>query len=663
MNKYLNAIFEMDRRLKRALLLACDAAALAFSYFFALALRLDTFSFVATLSSWVAPAIVIPVSLFIFERMGFYRAVVRHISGKGTRIIFLGCILSSLLYFVLKYTTAIFIPRSLPLIYFPIAFITLAGIRVFIKWLHFQREARLKSRVVIYGAGDSGRQLLASLLESKEYLPIAFVDDSNKLHKREIGGRKVYSPDRLPWLISEFNVEMVLLAIPSATLGQRQAILHRLEPLPVRVNTVPGMADIVAGRAAVSQIQDVAIEDLLGRDPIPPDAALLDANIRGKVVMVTGAGGSIGSELCRQIVCQGVRELLLFDVSEYALYTIAEEIEQTVATLALPVRIVPLIGSVQDEALLRAVMRGHRVQTVFHAAAYKHVPLVEGNILAAVSNNVLGTLATAEAAVEAGVSAFVLISTDKAVRPTNVMGASKRMAELIIQAMAKRHGATIFSMVRFGNVLGSSGSVVPLFHRQIAAGGPITVTHPEIVRYFMTVQEAAQLVIQAGALARGGDVFVLDMGSPVRIVDLARRMVRLHGQRAVIDQEGGRAAEDEAGAIRITFSGLRPGEKLYEELLVTSAATPTSHPRILTDLETSMDWALLVPHMQRLRETCLCNDPDGAIRILQALPLGYTPSGETARAADRTGVEPPTHTARKAGAVPSAQRPHLKAQS
>jgi FlaA1/EpsC-like NDP-sugar epimerase len=417
-----------------------------------------------------------------------------------------------------------------PFIYAMLALLTIGGVRFALRAVYLKGQLRHKDRVLVYGAGAAGRQLVVSLRLGNEHEPIAFVDDAPHLHDAFIQGLKVYAPGKVPRLIGDYGVDKVLLAIPSATRARRREILEALEPLAVPVQSIPGMADMVSGKAQVAEVRDVAVEDLLGRDPIPPSESLMGANITGKVVMVTGAGGSIGSELCRQILLQAPRQLLLLESSEFSLYRIEQELTQEAKRQGLSVPVKALLGSVQHRRRLEEAMFRFGVQTVYHAAAYKHVPMVEHNVVEGLRNNVMGTLSSAEAAIASGVESFVLVSTDKAVRPTNVMGASKRLAELVCQALGDHQAGTRFSMVRFGNVLGSSGSVVPLFRRQIAQGGPITVTHRDITRYFMTIPEAAQLVIQAGAMARGGDVFVLDMGEPVKIAELAAHMVRLSGR-------------------------------------------------------------------------------------------------------------------------------------
>jgi FlaA1/EpsC-like NDP-sugar epimerase len=506
-----------------------------------------------------------------------------------------------------------------------LAFCTVGGVRFALRALYLRTQSRLKTRVIIYGAGQSGRQLLHSLTQGPDYAPVAFIDDARDLHGTQIAGLKVFAPDQIEALITDYSAKVILLAIPSTSLATRAAILSRLENLPIRVQTIPGMADLVSGRSRISEIREVTVEDLLGRDPVPASQPLMTANIADKRVLVSGAGGSIGSELCRQILRQRPRTLVLLEQSEYALYEIEAELRCLAQDHGIETQIAPVLGSVREADRVEAVLRENAVQTIYHAAAYKHVPLVEQNIAEGLLNNVYGTLTIARAAVAAGVDSFILVSTDKAVRPTNVMGASKRLAELVCQALSQGPGRTKFAMVRFGNVLGSSGSVIPLFRRQIAQGGPVTVTHPDITRYFMTITEAAQLVIQAGAMARGGDVFLLDMGKPVKILDLAKRMIRLSGFNPVVEADASRRAAREPDSIPVVFTKLRPGEKLFEELLIDEGALPTLHPRILTANEISLPWAALAPVLDKLSEALQANDLRRVRQLLLSAPLGYQP--------------------------------------
>ncbi|MCE8014052.1 polysaccharide biosynthesis protein [Billgrantia desiderata] len=620
MRNLLQSLFRLPRRQKRTIQLMVDCVLIAASFLLAMLLRLESWTPLSEASTWLALLVLIPLSLAIYVRLGFYRAVIRYLGPKAIRAVVVGVVVSALSLPLVSYLFALGIPRSVPFIYAMLALLTIGGVRFGLRAIYLRSQIRHKPRVVIYGAGSAGRQLAASLTHGQEYLPIAFVDDALSLQNTYIEGLKVYPPRQLGYLADTYGAERVLLAVPSASRARRREILAELEPQGFPVQTIPGVVDMVTGRARISEVRDVAVEDLLGRDPVPPNPTLMDANIRGKVVLVTGAGGSIGSELCRQILRHGPGRLLLLDLSEFALYRIEQDLLRIAAEEGLEVRVEALMGSVQHRQRLTTVMKAYEVQTVYHAAAYKHVPMVEHNVVEGVQNNVFGTLSAARSAIDAGVETFVLVSTDKAVRPTNVMGTTKRLAELVCQAFARQQSATRFCMVRFGNVLGSSGSVVPLFRQQIQAGGPITVTHPDITRFFMTIPEAAQLVIQAGAMARGGDVFVLDMGEPVRIADLARQMVRLSGLKV-------RDERNPDGDIAIAYSGLRPGEKLYEELLVGDDVAATSHPRIMTAQEVFWEWPRLENFLDRLFEACRNFHHDGIRRLLLEAPTAYRPEG------------------------------------
>lgn len=612
----------VPRLAKRLILVAVDAVMIPLALLSAFMLRLgDPFPYVAPFW-WLFPVATV-IAVPIFVRIGLYHAVIRFIGPQVLKAVVQGVTLTTFALATLVLLSGQSgVPRSVFIIFWGVATLYLGGTRFLLRsYVHrFIGADSPRQRVVIYGAGTSGVQLAALLRGGHEYQPVAFVDDAPTKQGSIINGIKVFSSGELPDLIARRGVTQVLLAMPAASRSRRRAIVEELEPLPVHVRTVPSVNDLVSGKAQVDQIREVDIEDLLGRDSVAPDIELLDACIRGKSVMVTGAGGSIGSELCRQIVAERPTRLVLFELSEYALYAIERELRTMMAGQALAVELVPLLGTVQERRHLEAVMRAYGVQTVYHAAAYKHVPLVEHNVIEGVANNIFGTWAAAEAARACAVETFVLISTDKAVRPTNVMGASKRMAELVLQGLAGERGSTRFCMVRFGNVLGSSGSVVPLFREQIRHGGPVTVTHPEIIRYFMTIPEAAQLVIQAGSMGRGGDVFVLDMGEPVRIADLAQRMIRLMGFE--VREDG-----NPDGDITIEYSGLRPGEKLYEELLIGENVAGTAHPRILRAEESALPWERLQPLLLRLKEACSGFDSATVREMLREAVPEYTPNG------------------------------------
>jgi FlaA1/EpsC-like NDP-sugar epimerase len=566
-------------------------------------------------SIWAS--VIAVVSLFIF---GVYRFIVRTYSELFMFKLGLGTALTVAGLYALAYFTDAFIPTSIPLMFGFLMFAWVWFSRGFIRFIvrsYLQADVQ-KKRIAIYGAGNAGQQIAAALYNSDEHLPVLFIDDDPSLTGQQLGRLKVYDADSALKLLAKKNVDEILIALPSVGRMRKSEIVKFLEPAHIKITEIPGLTKLVDGEIRVSDIQEVDIIDLLGRDPVPPIAHLLAKNIQNKIVMVTGAGGSIGSELCRQIIKNQPKMLVLYELTEFALYDIDKELRQTASC-----EIVPILGTVQDQQKLERIIEQYHVQTVYHAAAYKHVPLVECNPIAGLKNNAIGTANSLNAAVKKGVETFVLISTDKAVRPTNVMGASKRMAELYCQAVAETKPNTQISIVRFGNVLGSSGSVVPLFRQQIAKGGPITVTHPDVTRYFMTIPEASQLVIQAGALGSGGDVFLLDMGEPVRIQDLARQMIALSGLKV-------REANTTDGDIEIAYSGLRPGEKLYEELLIDQDNTVyTEHTRILRSFEKHYPLQEIQSVFSRINQmTAVDHDVDWALSQLEYYVDGYKRSGE-----------------------------------
>ena len=615
-------VLEWPRPLKQLVVIALDVVLALLATWIAFTLRLDALHRPTGAQWWVygvAPLLMLPV----FIRFGLYRAIFRF-SGQAALNATAKAVLvyAGLLIGVLVWMRWPGVPRSLGVLQ-PLVFLFLVGSsRALARaWLADEghTSAMQSGRLLIYGAGESGAQTAAALRFSRQYALLGFVDDHPAKVGRSINGVMVYAPADIARVIASQGVTDILLALPSVNRDRRNAILKSLQHFPVHVRTLPGMGDLASGKVTVQDFHELDIEDLLGRDPVPPDINLLTQNLAGKVVLVSGAGGSIGSELTRQIVLQRPRQLLLLDHNEYGLYAIHQELQAICRAAELPVELVPLLGSVRNAQRLQAVFEAYRPATVYHAAAYKHVPMVEDNPGEGVLNNVFGTLNMAQAALHSGTQRFVLISTDKAVRPTNVMGASKRMAELVLQALAVQNPATCFSMVRFGNVLGSSGSVVPLFRRQLADGGPLTVTHADVTRYFMTIPEAAQLVLQAGAMAVGGDVFVLDMGRPVKIIDLARRMVELSGLRV-------RDAEHPDGDIEITVTGLRPGEKLYEELLIGNMPEATTHARIMKAHEDYLTWEHLEQYLQTLQQSARANDVDGIRAVFSSCVHGYAPA-------------------------------------
>lgn len=617
-------LLSLPRRTKKIIFLCHDLIIFLVAFWLSVSLSSNFSGAVSQETYWLVCVVTIILSLVLFANMGLYRSMLRYMGNKLLILTIIGSVVSASILVLVVYFSNIALPRTVSISYFLLLLLLLLGSRFLIKlWLQEKWHIRKYGEpVVIYGAGESGRQLQEALKQLQAYYPVAFVDDNSDIHKSIINNISVFSRSELPSLVERFGVKKILLAIPSASIDERRNILRYIEPLPCEVLTIPGMKDILDGKLAVNALRKVSVLDLLGRTPVEPNTELLAANITGKVVMVTGAGGSIGSELCRQIIQNKPKVLVLFELSEFGLYSIEKELCEYIDEHQLSISVIPLLGSVQRLNRLETVMKSYGVQTLYHAAAYKHVPIVEYNMVEGIRNNVFGTLYCAQAAISAQVETFVLISTDKAVRPTNVMGTTKRMAELVLQALSSLPNQQVrFCMVRFGNVLGSSGSVVPVFEKQIAQGGPITLTHPEITRFFMTIPEAAQLVIQAGAMGRGGDVFVLDMGQPVKIIDLAQQMIRLSGLTV-------RDEHHPDGDIEIKITGLRPGEKLYEELLVGDNVSGTSHSRIMMANETYLQWPDFEAILVALDRACEQKDFSAIRKILVKAPTGYTPTGE-----------------------------------
>ncbi|MEH6516477.1 MAG: nucleoside-diphosphate sugar epimerase/dehydratase [Halioglobus sp.] len=613
----LEKLVELPRNIKQTFLLILDMLFVAGAMWLAIALRWGHTDFPVGTIEITCAVFTVLASAVIFLRLGLYRAVIRFMGQQAIWAVITGVSYSTLVLGACVFFTQADVPRSLPFIYWVLALLTIGGTRLTVRAYYQAKLRSMTKNVIIYGAGESGRQLLTALHHGDQYRVVEFVDDDSRMQHTVINGLQVANPEQLEGLINEHNITQVLLAIPSASPERRREIINSLVGLPVYVRTVPKINELVAGLASVNQIQDIDLDDLLGREAVPPHPELLDRCITNKVVMVTGAGGSIGSELCRQILMSGPKELLLLDNSEFALYKAERELKEVQASLGSKyVEMIVLLGSVQDQRRLETIYRTFGVQTVYHAAAYKHVPMVEYNVAEGVSNNVFGTWYAAEAALRAGVETFVLVSTDKAVRPTNIMGASKRFAELILQGLSQQETGTRFCIVRFGNVLGSSGSVVPLFREQIEKHGPVTVTHPEVSRYFMSIQEAAQLVLQAGAMGTGGDVFVLDMGEPVKIVDLAKRMIRLSGYEMDHDTPVGEH-------IDIDFIGLRPGEKLHEELLLGTEVAGTGHPMIMRAEEECLTYSEMRSALTELMNYCDTMDCVGIIEVFNAAVSGY----------------------------------------
>lgn len=610
-------LVELPRPLKRFLMAATDFVFIVGAVVAAIALTSPATLAVESFP-WPLALGVGVLMLPVFWRLGLYRAVVRFLRSRVIGSVMAGVtILALVLLAYAALVPASDISLGAALVFWGFAIIHTAGSRFTARdFLHGSRKPR--QRAIIYGAGTSGARLAGMLGSGGECLPVAFVDDDASLHKSLVAGLRVFSPAALQSLIESHDACRLLLAMPSASRQRRAEIIQQLESLPLHIQTVPDMNDLVSGKASFDDLREVDVEDLLGRDPIPPRPDLISACVAGRTVMVTGAGGSIGSELCRQIVGLGATRLVLVDHSEPALYAIDQELRAVADARGLSVNIVAVLGSVTEADFLFEVIRSFSVRTIYHAAAYKHVPLVEYNMGAGIRNNVIGTFRTAQAAEKAGIETFVLVSTDKAVNPTNVMGASKRFAEMILQGMVERGSGMRICMVRFGNVLASSGSVVPLFREQIRNGGPVTVTHPDIVRYFMTIPEAAQLVIQASAMGGEGEVFLLDMGEQVKILDLARKMIRLSGLTV-------RDLDNPDGDIEIAFTGLRPAEKLYEELLISGNAVGTDHPRIWKAQEIGAGWDEVSHAIEAISRAVVNNDCDDMRRILLEVVKEYTP--------------------------------------
>ena len=603
----INAVVNISRIYKQLLIALIDAIILIGVLLTSFSMRLGYWYWPENDLFWVivgAPLIAFP----IFMQLGLYHGIVRFLGLQALWAIVKAVSLYALIWGIIGFMSAIEgIPRSVILINWLLAILSIGGLRMIARWmLSGANDLTDQKNVIIYGAGSAGRQLANALLQSREYKPVAFIDDAKDLISQHINGIKVYSIDRVELLIQKYNVDEALLALPSASRQRRNEIINFLEPYPILVRILPGVSELAQGKIEVEDLRTVSIDDLLGREPVKPQQSLLQENIKDKVVMVTGAGGSIGSELCRQIIKLGASKLILFEQSELALYTIDQELSKD--------HVFPILGSVVNQDRVERVCKKFGVKTIYHAAAYKHVPMVEYNSTEGVVNNIFGTLKCAQAAINCHVEAFVLISTDKAVRPTNTMGATKRSAEMVLQALSDDQNTTKFVMVRFGNVLNSSGSVIPLFKNQIKDGGPVTVTDREIIRYFMTIPEAVELVIQAGAMGKGGEVFVLDMGKPVKIFDLATKMIYLSGLEV-------RNESNPNGEIEIKITGLRPGEKLFEELLIGDNVSKTKHPMIMRAKEEMLSWDELSVILNSLEEAVA----DSNQEVLQSLLIQIVP--------------------------------------
>ena len=634
-------ILSLPRNMKRLIVLSLDLLTIPFALWCSFSLRLGVFFTLDDLYFvpgearqevlylfLIAPLIAIP----IFIKLGLYRALIRYMGFVAMWTVLKAVSLFTALFGVFILLSGMpGVPRSVIIINWILLVLLIGATRAWGRWwltgsFHSFSRGANRTKVVIYGAGNAGVQIATALASGDEFQPIAFIDDNPALQGNYIEGCRVYPFDKLSGLIEDFEAKEVLMAMPSVSRSRRSQVIKRLEPYAVHVTTVPGINDLASGKLKADDIREVGINDLLGRIPVEPDLELLNANINSKVVLVTGAGGSIGSELCRQIIKLKPSALVLYERSEHDLYLIEKELLEIAQKLypGEPGRIVPILASILDRNRMESVCQAFDVETIYHAAAYKHVPMVEKNPSEAVRNNVIGTYRVAQAAINSGAETFVLISTDKAVRPTNTMGATKRFAEMILQQLARQKQVTTrFTMVRFGNVLGSSGSVIPLFREQIQRGGPVTVTDARIIRYFMTIPEAAQLVIQAGAMGEGGEVFVLDMGEPIKIIDMAKRLIHLSGLEVKDD-------ENTEGDIEIVYTGLRPGEKLYEELLIGENDLPTRHPLIMSANEDCLSWEALSSYLLQFEQAIDSNDVEKSRQLLVESVKGFSPQCDVA---------------------------------
>lgn len=607
-------LFALESWKKRLILVSFDSVLISLSVLLALDARLESHSFLYKIDSYIACTAALTCYMALFFMRGFYNAFTRHISIDTALTIIAAAVTSALVLLALISFGGLQMPRSVPFIQAAFSIVSIASLRFFIRAIGQNINRAERKNIAIYGAGTAGRQLLEALKWNSQYRVRQLIDDNPKLHGQSIGGVKIERFEAARKKLKLYEIDTILLAMPTAPFEAHQRIFDLLSEAQVKVKSIPDLTSLIAGTADITELRNIDIVDLLGRDPAEPDPQLLGKTITGKTVLVTGAGGSIGSELCRQIAAQVPAHMVLLDISEFAIYRLLQELEKTHPSLP----ITPLIGSVQDQTFVGKVLGKFTIDTIYHAAAYKHVPLMEQNVMQCIANNVFGTRNTAAAAVAAQVKHFILVSTDKAVNPTNFMGASKRLAELVCQDLASIQSITKFAIVRFGNVLGSSGSVMPLFKQQIAAGGPVTVTHADVIRYFMTIPEAAQLVIQAGSLAKGGEIFVLDMGKPVKILDLAKKMITLSGKKPVLENQrsGG------AGEIEIRVTGLRPGEKMFEELSYSENLTGTAHPRIMTTGDSSLSGDDLAGLLKRALDAIAVDDHQKLFKTVRQVCSG-----------------------------------------
>jgi len=603
-------------------LVMLDSASIVGALFLAMLLRLEKFTFISKTHFWIALALYVPVMLFSLERLNVYKSVLRYMPIKSFLDIFVASLITAFTLMIISIFWELSIPRSIPFIFIILSFMIIAGSRLTLQGLLVVGSHNSEKEGIIYGAGESGRQLLNAINSNKQFKVICFIDDNIIIQNSKMNGLSVVSFEKAKSIIESRDIQTVFLAMPSVLVSQRQIVLKKLAEIPIEVRTLPSLSDLIEGKVELSGLKKVSVEDLLGRPVVPPIPELMSKTISGKVVLVTGAGGSIGNELAKEILQQSPTKLLLCDISEFALYRVLQDLKLVSSVRSGNTELVPIIGSIQDKELVDRVFKSNKIDTIYHAAAYKHVHLVEANIIEGLKNNIFGTAVVAKAAIDFQVDNFILISSDKAVRPTNFMGASKRLAELVCQSLAISNPHTKISMVRFGNVMASSGSVIPLFEKQIKEGGPVTVTDRNVTRYFMTKLEAAQLVIQSAAMAKGGDVFVLEMGEPVRIYDLAFDMIRLKGLLPYIIG----ADNTPQGDIGISITGLRSGEKLYEEKFIGKNVTPTMHPRISSSNEDIVSKSKLENILKNLERAMESNDTNSIAKILKIAPIGFNHS-------------------------------------
>ena len=582
MNNLLKNIFQLRRTIKTMLQVFSDFILICFTFFISMYLRLDSIQFAYSSDFWFTLILIAPITLIFFFKLEFYKTIIRYISYHVLKKVFYGVAFSSFSILLISQSLNLFVPRSVPFIYFAIMIILISGIRFSINFLYHKIQLDRRKNVAIYGAGDAGRQLLNFLKNNNEYKPLFFFDDNKSMHSKNIMGLVVYSFENASRLLKKYKVTTVLLAIPSLSHSEKQNIITNLEKLNLEIKSTPNLTEILNEKNKIPDLKTISMDELIGREPIAPIKKLLTPNIKDKTVMVSGAGGSIGAELCKQILIIKPKHLIILDNSEFNLY----QIERTILQLNKNLKVTPILASVQDEKRIENILKSFSVDTIYHAAAYKHVPLLERNITEGIKSNIFGTQNLVKKSIKYKVKNFILVSSDKAIRPTNYMGATKRVSEMICLSNQRAQTMTRFCIVRFGNVIGSSGSVIPLFQEQINKGGPITVTHKKIKRYFMSISEAAELVIQSGALNNGGDIFILDMGDQINIFSIAERMAKLNGYKPYLDKE---KKSDRSKHIQIKIIGLRPGEKMFEELFKTDQTLKTIHPRIMRASEKCID--------------------------------------------------------------------------